>query len=166
MKKLTILFALVLTLLALTTILVNRHEGGVYRLEVSGDSISDMVRRGNYDWTNSNINDDYFTADAPHEANIIIFKHFGEDMSTKAVLKALDDDGLRPATMSELLELGICYPELQKQFPIVALGSISQDPYGDRSVGFLYSVDGQRELGLDWIDDDWYDHFRFAAVRK
>ena len=139
--------------------------GEVYPLDVFGHSINDLVKQGNYGWSNSDINDDNFQADEMHQSEVIL-KHFDKDMSTEAVLKALDADGLRPATMSELLELGIRYPELQKQFPIVALGSVWQLPYGLRNVGYLYCYGGQRRLGLRWLDSDWGGHGRFAAVRK
>lgn len=139
--------------------------GEVYPLDVFGHSINDLVKQGNYGWSNPNINDQNFQADEMHQTEVIL-KHFGKDMSTEAVLNALDAEGLRPATMSELLNFGIRYPELQKQFPIVALGSVWQDPDGNRGVGYLCYDDGQRELSLDWVDDGWHDCYRFAAVRK
>ena len=139
--------------------------GEVYPLDVFGHSINDLVKQGNYGWSNSDINDGNFQADEMHQSEVIL-KHFDKDMSTEAVLKALDADGLRPATMSELLELGIRYPELQKQFPIVALGSVWRCPSGGRYVGCLCCYVGQRKLSLDWVDGDWDDGCRFAAVRK
>ena len=130
--------------------------GEVYPLDVFGHSINDLVKQGNYGWSNSDINDGNFQADEMHQAEVIL-KHFDKDMSTEAVLKALDADGLRPATMSELLEFSSRYPELQKQFPIVALGSFWQGPGGRRCVGYLYYFGGPRELSLLWVGRDWRD---------
>jgi hypothetical protein len=87
-------------------------------------------------------------------------------MSTDAVLKALDEEGLRPATISELLAVGIQHSKLQLQFPIIALGSVWQSSNGIRRVGYLSSDGGKRELGLNWLGNDWNDTCRFAAVRK
>lgn len=45
-------------------------------------------------------------------------------------------------------------------------GSVWQNPNGNRNVGYLYYNDGQRKLNLNWIDNDWNDNYRFAAVRQ
>lgn len=144
-------------------LVTNLGEG--YPLDVFGHSIDELVKQGNYDWANDSINDRNFKADEMHQTEVFL-KHFGQSMSTEAVLKALDADGLRPATMSELLEFGIRYPELQRQFPIVALGSFWQSPDGNRFVGCLFYCVGQRRLLLRWLDHDWHGNYRFAAVRK
>ncbi len=136
-----------------------------YPIEVGSTTIKDLVKQGRYDWSNSDVKDDHFNVDVPHQAEIIL-RHFNKNMSTDAVLKALDEEGLRPATMSELLALGIKYPDLQKQFPIIALGSVWQDRDGDRYVGSLGFRDGQRKLFLYWFGNDWLVICRFAAVRK
>lgn len=140
------------------------NTANIYPINVVGN-INDAVKSGNYDWSNSDISDKHFTADQPHDCDLIL-KHFGKDMSTDAVLKALDAEGLRPATMSELLALGAQYPELQRQFPIIALGSVWQDLFGSRYVGYLFSYGSKRELNLRYYDYDWSDLCRFAAIRK
>lgn len=144
--------------------LIVGNTANVYPINVSGN-IDEAVKAGNYNWFNDDINDAHFTADQPHETAIIL-RHFDKSMSTDAVLKALDEEGLRPATMSELLALGIQHPTLQLQFPIIALGSVWQDSGGGRRVGGLNGDDGERKLSLFWIDVDWNDSCRFAAVRK
>lgn len=49
---------------------------------------------------------------------------FGREIiNPSEVLAELDNMGLRPATLPELLALGSAEPELQKKGPIVALGS-------------------------------------------
>lgn len=74
--------------------------------------------------------------------------------------------GFRPALIEDLLALGAEYPELQKQFPIVALGSVWQDPGGRRRVPYLRWDGGGRDLDLYWFGDDWDERWRFAAVRN
>ncbi|MCB9802925.1 hypothetical protein H6761_02825 [Candidatus Nomurabacteria bacterium] len=144
--------------------LIVGNNAKIYQISVTGD-ISENVRFGNYDWSNSDINDRNFQADERHQCEII-FKHFDKSMSTDAVLKALDAEGLRPATMSELLALGIEYPELQRQFPIVALGSVWQSLSGHRYVGYLNGLVSGRGLFLSWVGSGWLGYCRFAAVRK
>jgi len=91
--------------------------------------------------------------------------HLAQYMSTEAVLAELDRRGLRPATHEELLGFARKYPELQRQFPIVALGSITLIG-GHRRVAYVRRSDDGRDLDLYVADDDWRDDDRFLAVRK
>jgi hypothetical protein len=78
----------------------------------------------------------------------------------------MDKAGYRPATLAELLALGEAHPELQKEFPIVALGSIWHDADGNRDVPVLSFDGSRRKLFLNWFVNDWYVNFRFLGVRK
>jgi len=76
----------------------------------------------------------------------------------------LDELGFRAAILPELFAFGETHPEVQREFPIVALGSIAnvdgkRVPYIDR----LYK---ERELYLGRFEFKWHDRCRFAAVRK
>lgn len=144
--------------------LIVGNNANVYPISVVG-TIEQQVVAGNYNWSNSDISDAHFTADQPHDTDVILC-HFDKDMSTDAVLKALDEKGLRPATMSELLAVGIQHSKLQLQFPIIALGSVWQFSLGRRDVGYLHSYACKRKLYLTWIGHDWHGTCRFAAVRK
>ncbi len=141
----------------------NVREG--YLLNVYGHGINELVRQGRYDYANTNIRDGNFQPDQMHQTEFFL-RHFGKVMSTDAVLRALDKDGLRPATMPELLEFGIYQPEVQTYFPIVALGSAWQNRDGMLRVGCLDCSCGQRILSLQFFNDDWGSSHRFAAVRK
>ena len=55
---------------------------------------------------------------------------------------------------------------LWRKFPVVALGSVWQDPSGDRVVPGLWGASDGRDLYLTFFDRRWYDSYRFAAVRK
>ena len=105
--------------------------------------------------------------DVSTEAREIKFElvHLGKDANTDTALAELEKRELRPALYEELLAFAVEYPELQKQFPIVALGSVC------RNDGSLYSPyvswdDGERNLRFYWLGNDWHDHYRFLAVRK
>jgi len=56
--------------------------------------------------------------------------------------------------------------EKQREFPIVALGSVWWDSYGFRYVAFLDRGASERRLGLNWLGFGWGAYYRFAAVRK
>lgn len=45
-------------------------------------------------------------------------------------------------------------------------GSVWQRSNGIRNVAYLNRSDAERDLNLNWIDNDWNDHCRFLAVRN
>ncbi|MEO5927844.1 MAG: hypothetical protein ABIO72_03935 [Patescibacteria group bacterium] len=93
------------------------------------------------------------------------YVHLDRDASTDEVLAEMDRKGLRPALYEELLSFAEKYPDEQRKYPIVALGSEALVG-GDRSVACLWLDGDGRGLRLSWVDDGWGDHCRFLAVRK
>jgi len=140
----------------------------VLRVTVNRDrSIADGVTDGKYNSSNPDINDTYFPRSrAGIESSEIVLVHFDKSMSTDNVLKELEERNLRPADVQELLAIGEQYPDKQREFPIIALGSIRQRLVGRRVVPYLHALGSNRELYLDWIGRDWEGFYRFAAVRK
>ena len=132
-----------------------------------GQTLQQMIAAGAYDYANLNITAEHFpmTGDGKREV-VVELVHFGRDMESDAILKEFEARGLRPATLPELLAFGATYPEKQREFPILALGSVWQGPDGGRDVACLGDWDAKRGLGLDWDDDRWDVDCRFAAVRK
>ncbi len=130
-------------------------------------SIVDGVKADKYDWSDNSINDKNFKPTGKGSVGTeIILVHFDKSMSTNKVLKELDKRNLRPADLQELLAIGEKYPEKQREFPVIALGSVWQGPYGDRIVPYLGRDGACRKLCLRWIDSGWDGVCRFAAVRK
>ncbi len=131
------------------------------------ENLEDLIKRGKYDWVDSNINSSNFPNDRKDKEKIELkLIHFGEGITTKEVLKELEAKNLRPANLYELLNLGIKESELQRKFYIVTLGSVWRDPDGSRYCAYLGRHSDGRHLHLDWFDYRWYDYCRFAAVRK
>ena len=129
-------------------------------------SLKDMIQAGRYDYANSDITEKHFpVASGPAELSIELV-HFDRVMSSEDVLAEFDRRGLRPATLPELLAFGKAYPEVQLEFPVVALASVWRSWGVGRLVPFLWSNADERGLGLDWLVDRWGPHYRFAAVRK
>ncbi len=130
-------------------------------------SVEDGIKAGKYDWANNDITLSHFPSEETGTKEVSVeLIHFGQDKTTDEVLSELDKKELRPATLKELLALGEKYPGLQREFPIIALGSVWQDPYGNRYCAYLCRYDAERDLDLDWIDGRWDGYCRFAAVRK
>ena len=145
---------------------------GTYIVTVNYDqSLADMITAGKYDyWMIGDINEMSFPIQkkgtGTSETVITLF-HFNKWMSTDAVLAELDKHGFRAATLPELLALGAYQPELQRQYLIVALGSVCRI-LGYRNVARLDILAGSlRSLQLDWNAGGGRDSvYRYAAVRK
>ncbi len=148
--------------------LIGLKPFNVYTLTINYTrSVEDGIRAGKYEWSSSDITSSHFPSEETGTKEVSIeLIHFGRDMETNEVLSELDKMGLRPATLKELLTLGEKHPDLQREFPIIALGSVWRDPGGDRDCACLGRDDSRRRLHLLWIGRRWDDYCRFAAVCK
>lgn len=142
-------------------------RNNVYPVTVNYDqSLEDMIAAGHYDGTNPDIISKNFPIKEKGVAQVAIqLIHFNKSMSFENALVELDKYGFRPATLPELLAFSAAYSEMQRQFPVVALGSVWRG-LGGRRVPDLWGDAGARGLDLDWFEDDWHGHCRFAAVSK
>lgn len=141
---------------------------GTYPVLVDYDrNVKEAIELGKYDWTNNDINDKNFKTERKGKANFEIeLIHFNRPISSENALKEIEENNYRPAELHELLALGEKYPDLQREFPIVALSSVWQDPDGDRDVPCLVKDGSGRRLRLRWLGFDWGGLWRFAVVRK
>lgn len=152
-------------------IMASRQKvGETYKVIVDyGLSLSKMIELGKYDWFNDDITDKHFELQGAgqHEVELVLV-HLNRNATTKEVLEHLNSLGLEPAKIEQLLAIGAAYPELQKQFPIIALGSVWVDVNGTRFCPYLDCHGGERRLGLAWSDDGihWNVACRFLAVGK
>lgn len=130
-------------------------------------SLKEMIEAGQYDRVNGDITSDHFPVKGTgqKEVEITLF-HFNRSISSDDAIAEMKKTGYRPALIEELLALGAEQKELQKQFPIVAFGSVWPNPRGFRHVPSLLWLDAERDLDLDWFEGDWLEDWRFAAVRK
>lgn len=131
-------------------------------------SLAQMISSGKYDWVNSDITEEHFpTGKAGGKAEFHLeLLHFNKVMFSDQVLTEMKKRSLRPATLSELLAFGEKYPEEQRKYPIVALGSVWRHWGGRRRVPFLCSYADGRGLGLRWFGYGWVGGCRFLAVRE
>lgn len=129
-------------------------------------SLKEMIVAGHYDRIDDDITENRspVTGVGTQELTVELV-HFGRNMSSASVEAELNKRGLRPATLTELLAFGEKYPDLQRQIPIIALGSVAR-VRDRRRVPCLNVGDGRRRLGLVWYDGDWLDRYRFLAVRN
>ena len=132
-----------------------------------GQTLQQMIANGKYNYANSDIGGNNFPmTDNGKQEVVVELVHFGRDMESEAVFREFEARGLRAATLPELLAFGAAYPEKQREFPIIALGSVWQDRFGSRFVPCLDGFGSRRLLSLDWFGFGWSGCCRFAAVRK
>ena len=132
-----------------------------------GQTLEEMIQDGKYDWVGDDITSDHFPiqGSGKEEKEITLFS-FKRSISSDDAIAEMEKTGYRPADPPEILALGAKHSELQKQFPIVALGSPWRTPRGVRFVLAL-SWDGlERSLALHLFESDWPENYRFAAVPK
>jgi hypothetical protein len=74
---------------------------------------------------------------------------------------------LSPAKIEHLLSFGVTYPEVQREFPIIALGSFFDISNGFRVCPCLRYIDGQRRLCLvsfSTSGGSWDKRCRFISL--
>ena len=132
-----------------------------------GQTVEQLIRDGRYDWINDRVTGRNFPSSERGNAQVEIFLlNFDRNISSEDAIRKMGERDLRPATLKELLALGSAHPDLQRENPIVALGSIWRSPNGDLRVPFLYRGGSDRSLSLNWFGGVWDPDWRFAAVRK
>ncbi|MEK7629579.1 MAG: hypothetical protein AAB394_03635 [Patescibacteria group bacterium] len=145
-----------------------RELGNIFSLTLNYYlPLAEAIAIGKYDGVNSDITEEHFpkTRTGTTELEEAQLVHFNRPIDSDDALKELDKMGLRPGELPELLAFGAKYPEKQKEFPIIALGSVWRRR-GLRDVPVLWSDSGGRNLLLLWYDSWWFDSYRFLAFRK
>jgi hypothetical protein len=137
-----------------------------YKIKPTKKSINELVKAGKYDYANSNINDNNFNLDTPAK-ELELFEIDGYKTPDE-IIALMNEAGLEPATMTDLLHFGIQYPEEQRKNPIAALGSAWVDPDGGRLVGYLHGDADYRDCRLYWDRPGgrWRPHYVFAVRRR
>ena len=138
-----------------------------YTITVNYDkSVEDLIKLGKYDWKNNDINSTNFPSTQTGKEKVEVeLLGFDEPISSEKAIKYMESIGLRPLNLTELLHLGIKYPDLQRKYLIIALGSTWRHPHGSLGVPCLRRFDLDRYLYLLRFGGDWYPGWRFAAVR-
>lgn len=150
-----------------------------YELTVNyGKSVEQAVMDGKYDKSDDYINSQHFTEEHPGKSRVekleMELVHFGYKIDTPQARSELDNRGLMPANLHEILAFGAKYPGVQREVEIAALNAeCKHDARGDTGCICLSGGDDNRIVWLVRSDDEvlhhattWAEHFHFAAVRK
>ncbi|MEI7452222.1 MAG: hypothetical protein WCK37_03380 [Candidatus Falkowbacteria bacterium] len=132
----------------------------VYNFKVdSTKTFEEMVSAGNYDWKNVDVESGNFPLPEDFKTTELVGKFFDFGVDNRDPVKNVEEkikvDGFRPATSTELLAFGATHPEVQKTFPIIALGTRHTAYYENATCLCLYPcstkrVPGQRGLGVHY----------------
>lgn len=148
-----------------------KRAKNVFQLVVDYDrSLKDSIRAGHYDWIGPSITGNHFPIGneerGQREISLRLF-HFDQDIELPDAIQEMGKKGWRPATIRTLLALGEANPELQQQFPIIALGSVWVGPDNCSYIPILNGDSDRRCLRLvRFKKGKWSRHFHFLAVRK
>jgi hypothetical protein len=155
---------------------VRKPESKSFPLSIDySKSLAESVTAGHYDFANLNITEENFPTtmgdpeivDNPTGLHVVEadLVHLDCFVGSYGVLREMECLGLRPGTMRELTAFGE-HSDIQRQYLIVALGSVWTNPIGDRVVGCLWEDAVSRGLRLSKFDDGWRAGARFLAFRK
>ena len=133
-------------------------------------TLIEMIKLGRYNFV-TDINDQRFLLQGAgqHEVELVLV-HLMDQPTTNKGLVYLNEQ-VKPAKIEHLLSFGAKYPDIQREFRVIALGSSFVNDWGFRGYPFLYSGGGMRGLRLCWrhgtdAHAHWNDDCRFLAVRK
>lgn len=133
-------------------------------------SFSQMVENGKYNSVNEKITEECFPIfiTAKTKVTFQLFYLNEHYAGTGEVLAEMKNRGLRPATLPELLAFGAQFPDEQRKYPIVALGSGCKYFEGCNFVPALIGTENERHVGV-YFDDyftKWNGAYRFLVEEK
>ncbi|MFA6100515.1 MAG: hypothetical protein WC750_06660 [Patescibacteria group bacterium] len=130
-------------------------------------SLDDRIKKGGYDWHATKITAHKFPVTRDTGPQPLFLAHFGVDVNSDEVEEWSKANGYAVANNDDLLAVGSSeqYKDLQREFPIVQLGS-STVVYGRRYTTYLCGGRSGRRLHSCFIDDCiWHSSNRFL-LRK
>lgn len=130
-------------------------------IAADGRSLDDLLSAGCYDHVNRYLHP---LSGGPAPADFAALVCLERVATTAEVSTELDRLALEPGRLPELLALGAARPELQRAFPIVALGAAEAYPSGYRRLPFLWGSPHVRHLDLRWDEGRWAANVRFLAT--
>lgn len=144
----------------------SRYE--TYTVTIGGyKSLEEAINAGNYGYYSPDIISEHFSLSEGDEKNVEVALIHRDKLEQSQLLidEFVTSGEYRNITTEETLALGAQYPELQRKFPIIALGTVAQID-GAWRVLVLHECSGERRLILDWSADTWIQDCHFAFVRK
>jgi hypothetical protein len=145
---------------------MEKRRDSVFVVDYS-KSVEEMLEASQYDWVYRPISGENFPALGGGEIRVSARLFYFEGKKSREIISEIEKAGYRPANIFELLALGKEYPELQKSFRIVALGTVWENERGFSRVPILFFRGEEiRSLSLSWFTYDWSQEHRFLGIKK
>jgi len=142
---------------------------GTYRIAMSdGRSTEELVAAGDYAYAHSCVTSENFPTRrlAGNGSREIVLLEFDAEVTAADAIDEAIRLGLERPVYEDALYLGIAYPDLQGERPLIFLHDPWFGFFGRRDVLCLWTNAGRRELGLEGFDASWSRDYRFAFVRR
>jgi hypothetical protein len=146
-----------------------------FELEVNYMTLNEMIKAGQYGSVSTDITEEYFPLPTEYLGKRVLllakFFSYDKEMKSEVVEKNMQQDGFRPATIYELLALGVTQPQLKDEDCIIALGSVWINlkgilwREGERGVPIIYLQENQVSLNLTSLDIKYPIFARFLGVK-
>lgn len=149
------------------TLQAQQTSSTLFTVEIDyGLALSGMIADGKYDWVNGDLTERLFrlTGRGIVVRNLQLLQ-YDRTTSSEEVLKIIEAIGVEPAAIEDLLAFGAKYPDEQRKYPVIALGS-SAEVRGDRYVPYLGRDGAKRRLSLSCSPRGWARPCRFLARNK
>ena len=131
----------------------------------TGFDFEERFARGRYGWRNPDLTEQRFPVTAGQIGELELKRfHFNRGLSSETAIRLIREDGYQPAEIGHLLAFGERFPEEQRRYPVIGLGSVVEVG-GSLSVPALWFDGDRRTLDLIWYDGDWHRNYRFIGVR-
>lgn len=129
--------------------------------------LEEMIAAGHYDWVHGSITAEHFPLSGTGQVSLdTVLVYFNQELSTDNVLVELDRQGLRPATIAELLAFKINDPVHHRKYPIHAFGSVWSDEFEHPHSPYVFRDGLEYHLDCSRRNNTWGAGCRFLAVRK
>lgn len=138
-----------------------------YRLIIGAQNFSEMVVAGRYSFVRPSINhvSHLFHQRSEPIRRIVHLICAEKFVSSEQALLIIRNYSLLPASLEEILAFGSSFPWVQKEFPIVELGTVHEHGRGGRRYVVVLGLNnGQRCLDTGHYDGRWGPRCRFMAI--
>jgi len=130
-----------------------------------GQSLEAMIAAGAFDWKNSDITAKRFPLKGKGRVEFEWkLVHPDEELESDDAKTRVEKDGWQVGGIEHLLAFWAKFPEKQRKYPIIALGSVVGVDGGRRVAGLFGG--SCRDLDLGWWGSRWLRRCRFLVVRK
>ena len=125
-----------------------------YEIDIPTNNFEELIRLGNYSKIDNKIIKENFVFPelTKNKVNLEIM-----DYNKSTTLKAMQEErqklesqGFRGANIYEILTFGIQYPEVQREFPILAMKAETNRVMGYKGILSLQQTNGERHLDIIW----------------